>query len=383
MKKILTVFTFSIMDDMLTKGNVWYVRNYEEYFDKVYIVYLSGQNNKIVSQGHTTLVSLGSSKKALPNLLQAPCRFYWFCRKIKPTAYLTADLIFSWWTAIIVKLWLRAKIVLMPVCMPDNLYRISGRTVTGLSRNLEKIMTNLCFLTADRVLTSSSFGNFVNWLSADRRTTGKVKVVPSTVEALPSPEFFIELAKQKVDSNHRYNSQRIQLLYVGRLSAEKMVEDLIKIMKILASKQPSGRFLLKLIGDGPQKESLVALTRELGVEQAVQFAGSVRNEELVRCYLSADIFVSPLTGSSLREAALCGLPIVAYDTDWISGFLKHREEALLVPPREVEKMAEEIITLADDLQLRNHLINVSAKLAEELWTRKGLKQSLAQSFDGL
>jgi glycosyltransferase involved in cell wall biosynthesis len=383
MKKILVYFGFSVLEDILAKGNVWYVRNYEEYFDEVYIVYLSGRGKKTVTQGTTTLVSLGQNKSALINLLLAPGRLYRFCREVKPTAFLTADLIFSWWTALGIKIFLKAKTILMPVCMPSNLYLVSRRTVTGLPKTLEKIMTRLCFKAAARVLTSYSFGNFVQWLSADTRAGRKLIVVDSIVEALPSPEFFSQLDRNESREKHAFNPLSVQLLYVGRLSEEKMVEDLIKLVEILAAKKPGDRFRLKIIGDGPQKNQLTGLAQQLGVTGVVEFTGAVKNEELVAHYFSADIFVSPLTGSSLREAALCGLPVVAYDCDWISGFLKHRDTAMLVPLKDVPQMAAEIETLANDDALRTGIIERSSQLAEKLWTKKGIKESLAKAFSNL
>jgi glycosyltransferase involved in cell wall biosynthesis len=382
-KKTLVYFGFSILEDILAKGNVWYVRNYEEYFDEVYVVYLSGREKKTVQQGHTFLISLGRNNSAMINLLLAPARLLMFCRQVRPNAFLTADLIFSWWTALGIKIFLQARTVLMPVCMPSNLYRVSRRTVTGLPKNLERIMTNLCFRAANRVLTSYSFGNLVPWLSADKLAGRKLKVVENTVEALPSPEFFTQLERYKNITRHTFDPLAVQLLYVGRLSEEKMVGDLVNLVKILLTMLPGNRFRLKIIGDGPQAEQLKSLARDLGVAQAIEFTGAINNEELAGHYFSADIFVSPLTGSSLREAALCGLPVVAYDCDWISGFLKHRDTAIMVPLKDIKAMAAEIINLVDDQALRLGLIERSVRQAERLWTKKGIKESLARAFDRL
>ncbi len=90
------------MDDMLKKGNIWYVRHYESYFDKVYVVYLFGSPHESILNKNTTLVSLGTGNRLI-DLIFAPYRLYKFAKKNKPTAYLTADLVFSWWTSWLIK----------------------------------------------------------------------------------------------------------------------------------------------------------------------------------------------------------------------------------------------------------------------------------------
>lgn len=93
MKKSLVYFGTTKFEDMARKGNVWYVRHYEAYFDEVYVVYLMGDEKKIVFQGDTHLISLGSGRNKF-DLFFAPYRLLKLCRKVKPTSYLTADLVF-------------------------------------------------------------------------------------------------------------------------------------------------------------------------------------------------------------------------------------------------------------------------------------------------
>ena len=81
MRKTFIDFTTTRLEDMLRKGNVWYVRHYEAYFDEVYIVYLMGDEKKTVSQGKTTLVSLGSGRNKL-DLFCAPFRLLMFTKKV-------------------------------------------------------------------------------------------------------------------------------------------------------------------------------------------------------------------------------------------------------------------------------------------------------------
>ena len=112
-KRRLLLFSVVRLEDMLAKGNVWYVRHYEKYFDEVHVVYLFGEKGQSYSQGQTHLTSIaGSFGGSAFDLLLAPYRLLLFARKIKPSSYLTADIVFTWWTSLFVRIMLNARIVL-------------------------------------------------------------------------------------------------------------------------------------------------------------------------------------------------------------------------------------------------------------------------------
>lgn len=379
--KKLLLFTLTYLDAMLAKGNVWYVRHYEKYFDRVYVLYLMGHTPRVVKRGRTILVSLASGNKVI-NLLLAPWRLYCISRRLSPTSYLSGDQVFSWWTAWMVKLWLSARIILIPVCMPEVIYRSSGRTHTGLPVWLERFFIYASFKSAYRVLTGRSFGSFAEWLSQYRYSRNKLIMVDSLVESLPSDGFYQKLLSIKGDRKQAPDSSPRVLIYVGRLEREKLVEDLIIMMHRIKQKQKGGNrgIILKIIGDGPERESLRQLAAELKVDDAVTFLGSIANERLPEYLLQADIFVSPLTGTALREAALCGLPLVAYEIDWIVGLLEDNHTALLVPAGNYEELALQVMRLLSDKALYNNLSNNIRELAWRYWSPERCRESLAMAF---
>lgn len=384
-QKILILFGMTKLEDMLQKGNVWYVRHYEAYFDKVYVVYLNGKHSEPIISGNTTLISLGSGNgflNGLLNLFLSPLRLYRFAKSVNATHYLTADLVFSWWTSWLIKLLLRAKIVLMPVCMPEIIYKNTGKSLSGLLPiNIERLLIANSFACADRILTGYSFGNFVNWLSNMKSIKNKLVIVDTLVEALTADDFMINLEKLNKDYL-QVSHQEFTLVYVGRLHREKMVGDLIKMMEVIQKMDESSKnIVLNLIGDGPQRVELEKMAFDLGVSNQVRFIGYVLNSELPKYLLNSDIFVSTLTGTSLREAALCGLPIVAYNHDWVVGLLQHEINALLVNVGEYEAMAKQVLHLYTDVKLQKSLSENIKSLANKLWTTTNLKESLKKAFN--
>lgn len=382
MGKRLIYFGTTKLGDMIHKGNVWYVRHYEAYFDEVYVVYLMGDEKKIYSQGNTYLISLGSGRNKL-DLFLAPYRLLKFSRKVKPTSYLTADIVFSWWTSLLIRLFLKAKVVLMPVCMPHVIYASSGKTLSGLPLWIEKLFLKFSFQTSARVLTCHAFGDFVKWLSNKAEVKNKLKVINTVVDALPTHDFYKKASK--MPAHRDQTSPFFRLLYVGRLHSEKLVDQLIRMIKFILD--DSNISLPKpvrmiLIGDGAERKNLETLAEGLGVKEYIQFLGYLPNEQIADYYNHSDIFVSPLTGNSLREAALFSLPIVAYEMDWVVGMFRHDENILFAKPGNPQDMGQQVMRLLKEPELAIRIGQKARELALKTWGDVNIKEDLARSFEG-
>ena len=373
-------YGFSRLDDILKKGNVWYVNHYETYFDKVYVIYLSGGRHEPMTKDNTTLVSLGTGSKAL-NLVVAPFRLYRFARSLGSCSYLTCDQVFSWWTSLLLVSLLGARIVLMPVCIPKEIYARTGRSLTSvLPIWLERLFIRWSYVLASRVVTGKNIGVYIEWLSSMDSVRTKLQIVDVLVEELPSTDFFQTLSGYRDECNRLFSGRESEhiLLYVGRLHREKLVADLIHVLRIIVQAGLNAR--LVLIGDGEEKTGLQTLADQLDVRERVVFAGSKKSAELVDYYKSADVFLSTLTGTSLREAALCGLPVVAYRIDWVRGILKDEENALLAENGDIEMLAKQAMRVLADSQIRGNIARNLQSLAETIWTPDALAVSLEKTF---
>ncbi len=383
--KSVIIYVADSIDTMLAKSNAWYIRHYETYFDKVYMVYMRGTPHEPFVEGNTQLVSLGTGRSKLDFLL-APYHLYKFSRKIKPTIYLTYDQIWSWWLSWAIQLLLGARVYLMPQFMPEQIYKSSRRSVSVVFPIwVERIFIWLSFFLAHRMVTGHCFGNYTEWLSSTRVTREKLIVAETLVEALPPPAFL-----EKVEAlngsygrvPHGSPGGEFKLIYVGRLQEQKLVDDLVRMMSSLAQQETAGiAFKLSLVGEGPEKENLEKLADDLGVRPLIDFVGQVKNEELPEYLLGSDAYVSPLTGMSLREAGICGLPIVAYDMDWLHGFLRDEENALMIPPGDYQEMARQIVRLSGDNELRQRLSRNIKELAWRIWSPRELRESLHYVFE--
>jgi glycosyltransferase involved in cell wall biosynthesis len=266
--------------------------------------------------------------------------------------------------------------------MPHVIYRSSGKTLSGLPLWMEKLFLKFSFRASRRVLVSVSSGDFLTWLSHLPETRGKLKVVNTVVDALPTHELLRKASRMIVNRNE--TSSFFTLLYVGRLHSEKLVDQLIWMMKFVLGEsdiQLSKPIQIILVGDGPERKRLEQLAGELGVKEHIQLTGYMPNEQIVSYYSHADIFVSPLTGSSLREAALFGLPIVAYEMDWVVGTFQHDENILFAKPGNPRDMAQQVVRLLKEPELAHRIGQKAKELAWKTWGDVNIKEALASSFE--
>jgi len=107
-----------------------------------------------------------------------------------------------------------------------------------------------------------------------------------------------------------------RILYVGALARYKNVDKIITGFAYLVKKE-SGSFRLVIVGDGPERGSLVNLVQSLGISGFVEWKSKLCRQELLREYSKASVFVmfSPLESFSrvVYEALVVGVPAVVLD----------------------------------------------------------------------
>lgn len=124
---------------------------------------------------------------------------------------------------------------------------------------------------------------------------------------------------------------------VSRLEKLKIVDHALKSFREMKCSINSQ---LYIFGDGSEKKSLMDLGRELGIGDRIHFLGNVDQGTLARLLPHMDLVLSPSMGRALTEAALAGLPIVAYDIDCHPEIVKTGETGILVKYLDTKSMAE-------------------------------------------
>jgi len=183
-----------------------------------------------------------------------------------------------------------------------------------------------------------------------------------TVKAEVIPTGLQEASFNQADGNafrNKYHiaSNRLMLLYVGRVAFEKNIDFLLHMTKCLVEQHPE--VLLVVAGEGPAETSLHDLSKKLNLANNVQFIGYLdRETELNACYQAADIFVfaskSETQGLVLIEAMAQGAPVVAIAELGTASILVEGQGAMIAPD-DVTAFAEKVEILISNPKLRQAL----------------------------
>jgi glycosyltransferase involved in cell wall biosynthesis len=148
-------------------------------------------------------------------------------------------------------------------------------------------------------------------------------------------------------------AENAPLLYFGRLSAEKGVNDLLHAMQRL----PSLR--LVVAGDGPERGKLQQLAAELGLAN-VEFAGHMRGAELERAIASSRFTVLPshayeTLGKTILESYAAARAVVATDLGSRRELVHAGKTGLLYQTGDVEQLASAIQFLSSQPELADKM----------------------------
>lgn len=168
------------------------------------------------------------------------------------------------------------------------------------------------------------------------------------------------------------------VLCVGRIDDNKAQEVAIRAFSSVLPEYPDWE--LRIAGEGPKKQSLIMLSRELGVDSRVKFLGAVK--DIRSQYLEASVFLmtSRYEGfpNALLEAAASGCACIASDCP--SGpreILFTDNMGVLVPVDDVVKFSLSIRKLLSSNECRSELQSAALKVHEkfsrsvvmEMWIR--------------
>lgn len=156
------------------------------------------------------------------------------------------------------------------------------------------------------------------------------------------------------------------LMTLGRMVERKGFDMVIKSMPEIRKRIPNAVYLI--VGDGPEREALVRLAKETGVEDAVVFAGAADNGELPAYYNLCDVFVMPSRymedkgdvegfGIVFLEAASCFKPVVGGNSGGIREAVVDGETGLLADPASTASIAEAVARIYSDKSLAYSLAN--------------------------
>ena len=173
----------------------------------------------------------------------------------------------------------------------------------------------------------------------------KVRIIPTGFDS----RLFQPTGKVEARVTLGLPSGREILLTVANLVPQKGLSYLLDSLKAIV--QTRRNLVLVIVGGGELDGALRQRAADLGLDDCVIFAGPRPHKEIVTWINACDLFVLPsVTEGSptvLPEVMACGKPIVATNVGGIPDILRDGDVGYLVPPREVDDLAEAVLRALD------------------------------------
>jgi glycosyltransferase involved in cell wall biosynthesis len=162
-----------------------------------------------------------------------------------------------------------------------------------------------------------------------------------------------------VPDDRPWTVDRPTILFVGRLQVRKRIDTLLHACAQLGSTPR-----LVIVGDGPEREVLQALAREVYPE--AEFAGAKHGDELQPYFRQADLFVLPGTGGlAVQEAMGYGLPVIVAQGDGTQDDLVRKENGWQVPPDDFGALLSTMKEALSDVKRLRQMGQESYRIVKE------------------
>jgi glycosyltransferase involved in cell wall biosynthesis len=175
----------------------------------------------------------------------------------------------------------------------------------------------------------------------------------------------------------------ILITTLGRLVLKKGFGNLITAMQKVIEQEPDVRLVLG--GEGELKEELANQAANLGIHESVLLVGRIPWNQVPELLASSDIFCLPSIRDAagnvdglptvLQEAMSSGVAVIASDIGGVGLVVEDGKNGILVPPDDVPALANAIMKLFTDAELRENL-GAAARQAAEVefpWEQFALK----------
>jgi glycosyltransferase involved in cell wall biosynthesis len=183
------------------------------------------------------------------------------------------------------------------------------------------------------------------------------------VTVLPNPAPRVPDLPPRSDLQRSFGLNGATLVFAGRLTAQK------SLGRALEAVAEADGVRLVIAGDGPDRETLEARARELGLGERVLFLGPQPRERVVELFRAADATILSSSWENFPhtvvEALAVGTPVLAMDAGGVAEVVRDGVNGLLVPAGDTRALGDAVRRYFADATLRERLRAAASESVRE------------------
>lgn len=185
-----------------------------------------------------------------------------------------------------------------------------------------------------------------------------------------------------IDNFTKISTEKINVLFMGRIGKRKGVYDIIEAAKLITNPDIE----INLYGDGDLKK-FEKLINENNLQNKIKLKGWISGDKKDEAYRSADIYILPSYEEglpmSVLEAMSYKLPVISTPVGGTPEAIDDGVNGFLIQPGDYKSLAEKIDLLANDKELREKMGQESLRIAQEKFDINVIIKQLKEIYDEL
>ena len=280
--------------------------------------------------------------------------------------------------------------------VPHRLHTVAGLPLmeaTGIKRKILNFVEKLTYSSATRVYPNSK-GLYDFILQNNFTQSNKLKIIGNGSSngintTLFSPDQVTETERVTLREKLNIQPDDFVFVFVGRIVSDKGINELIKAFSELQTAENNESTGIKLLLVGGLESDLDPLNPETLAEiNQNKDIISVGFQQDVRSFFAiADALVFPSYREGfpnvVMQAGAMGLPSIVSDINGCNEIIIEGENGLSIPPKNVEKLKEKMLTLAKDKNLYTKLKGNSRRMIENRYEQSVVWNALLEEYEGL
>ncbi|MDD3607706.1 MAG: glycosyltransferase family 4 protein [Candidatus Moranbacteria bacterium] len=324
------------------------------YFDRIYFITYGKDDLRYVDNLPNGITVL-PKKFSINNLIYSLLIPLLYKKEIMESSWLKTNQMSGSWSAVLAKIFFRRKLNIR-TGYTESLSYVNKSLVRI---RLMKFIEFMAYKFSDiAVVTSDHQKKYI----LEKYSPKKIFIIPNGINT--------EIFKP---AGNKIPSDKIRLLFVGRLHPEKNILNLLEAVKDL------NNIKLRIIGQGPLRERILEFKDKYGLDLDIADSGIPYNR-LPEIYNWADIYIQPSiyegNPKTILEAMSCSLPVIASDVPGINNVINHRESGYLCGTDQ-ESIKAALAALIDNYALSQKISSGAREFIEKEYNlEKIIKQEI-------